>query len=164
MLKIKFKKLMWQIKLRVSNLIYRFIKKPIQDKKEKILIEKAKKELIKKFETSFNVNHKEILMLNNQVNSPYNYSDKQNYLKDKLKEGAKAMVSYTNKSPMFYEPDIINIHNDFNELKNSPTIKEIMNKDSSEVTESFHKKEYEFYRENYPKEKRLKLLSKKFGV
>lgn len=164
MLKIKFKKLMWQIKLRVSNLIYRFIKKPIQNKKEKILIEKAKKELIKKFETSFNVNHKEILMLNNQVNSPYNYSDKQNYLKDKLKEGAKAMVSYTNKSPMFYEPDIINIHNEFNELSEIPTYKDIIQEENQLNSQRLREQEYIIRRKNYPKEKRLKLLSKKFGV
>jgi hypothetical protein len=74
------------------------------------------------------------------------------------------MVSYTNKSPMFYEPDIINIHNEFNELSEIPTYKDIIQEENQLNSQRLREQEYIIRRKNYPKEKRLKLLSKKFGV
>lgn len=163
-LKTKLKNLKTAIRIKISNLFYRWVKKPIQDRKQRKLVEKAQRDLIKSFEKSFNVNHNEILRLNKMVNTNFSLSEKQTYLNQKLKEGAEAMAGYTNKSPMFYDPEIINIHNDFNELKEKPTLYEIIKEESDLNSKRFREQEYQFYRENYPKEKRLNLLNKRFGI
>jgi hypothetical protein len=158
------KKIMWNIKLHLSNFIYRNFKKPIQEKKEKILIEKAKKELIKNFENNIGVKHKAVLRLNDIVNKDFSLGEKQKYLNDKLKEGARAMVSYTNKSPMYYDPEIVNIHNEFNELRETPTFKNIIEEENDLNSQRLREQEYQFYRKNYSKEKKLNLLKKRFGI
>jgi hypothetical protein len=163
-IKKRLKKIIFDIKNYIPLLIYRFIKKPIQEKKERKLVEEAKKDLIKNFEKSFNVNHKEILKLNSVVNTDFSLSDRKRYLNEKLKEGAKSLVSYTNKSPMFYEPEIINIHNEFNELSETPTYKDIIQEENQLNSQRLREQEYIIRRENYPKEKRLNLLNKRFGI
>jgi hypoxanthine phosphoribosyltransferase len=168
-IKKMIKKIILDFKLLIKNFIYRdfiykYFKKPIQERKQKFMAEKAKKELIKSFEKSFGVKHKAVLRINEIVNTDYSLSDKNKYLKEKLKEGAKAMVGYTNKSPMFYEPDIVNIHNDFNEFNEEPTLRDIIKEETSLADKIFREKEYQFYRENYSKEKKLNLLKKRFGI
>jgi hypothetical protein len=74
------------------------------------------------------------------------------------------MVSYTNKSPMYYDPEIVNIHNEFNELRETPTFKNIIEEENDLNSQRLRKQEYQFYRKNYSKEKKLNLLKKRFGI
>lgn len=163
-LKTKLKTLKMFIKSKIIYLFNKFVKKPLQDRKKRKIEEKARKELIHSFEKKFNVNHNEILRLNKKVNTNFSLSEKHKYLNEKLKDGAKFMVNYTNKSPMFYDPEIVNIHNDFNELRDKPTFNEIIKEENNLNSKRLREQEYQIYRENYPKEKRLKLLNKRFGI
>ena len=123
-----------KLKIYILNLVFKWIKKPIIDKKiknvenEKINIEKHN------FETSFKVKVDDIKKLMTATN--YNYDENEIKKINDLVEGAKS-INENKKyiSPLFYEPEIIDIHNESLGDKVGPTMRQIMMEDDKKVSD-----------------------------
>jgi hypothetical protein len=123
-----------KLKIYILNLVFKWIKKPIIDKKiknvenEKINIEKHN------FETSFKVKVDDIKKLMTATN--YNYDENEIKKINDLVEGAKS-INENKKyiSPLFYDPKIIDIHNESLGDRVGPTMRQIMMEDDKKVSD-----------------------------
>jgi len=123
-----------KLKIYILNLVFKWIKKPIIDKKiknvenEKINIEKHN------FETSFKVKVDDIKKLMTATN--YNYDENEIKKINDLVEGAKS-INENKKyiSPLFYDPEIIGIHNESLGDRVGPTMRQIMMEDDKKASD-----------------------------
>ena len=127
-----------KIKIYLSNLWFKFVKKPFYydlivepkiKKEHAIKIAKQKKEFEEKQKVSLQrikdvMFHEKVYLENNP---------KFNYLNQKLVEGREnvnKMSEYIAKTPFFYEPEICDIHNETLHLKNKTTHQIIMDENN----------------------------------
>ena len=127
-----------KIKIYLSNLWFKFVKKPFYydlivepkiKKEHAIKIAKQKKEFEEKQRVSLQrikdvMFHEKVYLENNP---------KFNYLNQKLVEGREnvnKMSEYIAKTPFFYEPEICDIHNETLHLKNKTTHQIIMDENN----------------------------------
>ena len=136
------KKLFTKISDYFKQIWYKKVTKPIQDRKKAKkyrlkLIEEANeaKRKIEKirtyFEKSFKVSIDDVkkVMFHEKIKS--NHEGKLNYLNSELIKGREYLLSnykHSNKSPLLYEPEIVDIHNEHSHL-NRETIGEIVKKE-----------------------------------
>lgn len=132
-LSMKFK-----IKRFFSNLWFKYVKKPYLDylnRKEKRDFDKN---VIESFYKQFGVHPsviKEAIIANEKIfwgkkpNVEYTYDEYKMFLREELKKSA-ALTQKIDKSPLFYEPEIIDIHNESITGREEKTIYQILLEES----------------------------------
>jgi len=120
------------VKNPIANLWYRKVKKPYLARKE----EKARLAKIKRIQDAFTkgfANHSEVTKL--MYSTAWEQTNHENLTKD-LMANRREML-FNNKTPMLYEPEIIEIHNE-NLNPNNPTLTYVINKDRDNATEALN--------------------------
>jgi len=120
------------LKLPISNFWFRNFKKPYLARKE----EKAKLAEIKRIKDTFTkgfANHTEVTKL--MYSTALEQTNHENLTKDLLANRREML--FNNKTPMLYEPEIIEIHNE-NINPNNPTLTYVINKDRDNATEALN--------------------------
>ena len=120
------------VKNPIANLWYRKVKKPYLARKE----EKARLGEIKRIQDAFSkgfANHAEVTKL--MYTTAWEQTNHENLTKDLLANRREML--FNNKTPMLYEPEIIEIHNE-NLNPNNPTLTYVINKDRDNATEALN--------------------------
>jgi hypothetical protein len=118
------KSLKFKIKRFFSNLWFKYVKKPYLDyltRKEKRDFDKN---AIKSFHKQFGV-HPSVIKEAIIANVKYTYDEHKMFLKEELKKSA-VLTQKTDKRPLFYVPEIVDIHNESIFNKKGVTLKELM--------------------------------------
>ncbi len=129
---------MKKIKLFFKNLVTRFISKPYYEFVTKKAAIKARKKAIKDFERDLHTEVEKVkkIMYNPKFNhGNFDLSARREFLDTELKEARNKILkfsSYTGRIPFFYEPEIIDVHNENLRISNNKsTLKEIMKRDNT---------------------------------
>lgn len=120
------------VKRPISNLWFRNVKKPYLERKEK----KANLAKIKRAQDAFTkgfANHSEVIKL--MYSTSLEQTNHENLTKDLIANRREML--FNNKTPMLYEPEIIDIHNE-NLNSNNPTLTYVINKDRDNAAEALN--------------------------
>lgn len=120
------------LKLPISYFWFRNFKKPYLDRKEK-KSSLAKTKKIQNHFTKVFANHSEVIKL--MYSTSLEQTNHENLTKDLLANRREML--FNNKTPMLYEPEIIEIHNE-NLNPNNPTLTYVINKDRDNATEALN--------------------------
>jgi hypothetical protein len=146
------KSLKFKIKRFFSDLWFKYVKKPYLDyltKKEKRDFDKN---VIKSFHKQFGVHPsviKEAIIANEKIfwgkkpNVKYTYNEHKMFLREELKKSA-ILTQKIGKSPLFYDPEISDIHNESIIDKKGATLKELITEEIKN-TEQDLKKQQNYY-------------------
>jgi hypothetical protein len=143
----------FKIKRFFSNLWFKYVKKAYLDylsRKEK---RDFNKNVIKSFYKQFGVHPsviKEAIINNEKIfwgkkpNVKHTYDEHKMFLKEELKKSA-ILTQKTGKTPLFYQPEIVDIHNESITDKEGKTINEIVLEEKENDKNSLTKQTIRFY-------------------
>jgi hypothetical protein len=135
-----FGQLVKTIKIKVSNLIYRWFKKPLKDYIEKHLKEKRVKKLHEEFERKFKMTPAKVVSVMKRSDASarllfkpttkMTHAEHKAFLHEELRKSAVSLNEMKPfiKASIFYDPEISDIHNE----SKGPTLKELIHKDLAE--------------------------------
>lgn len=136
-----FGQMLKTIKIKVSNLIYRWFKKPYNDYVQKRLEEKRVKQIHKDFERKFGIKAEYLVGLMKRsdvaghIKQPItkmSHEEHKQFLSEQLKKSAisfNEMRRYI-KASFFYDPEICDIHNEVLTEHTGPSLKELIAKEN----------------------------------
>ena len=129
------------IRILISNLVFKYVKEPLQKRKENKLREAKLKISIADFESKTGVDYYHVLRL--MELAPNNIQHDSEFLNEELRKNRLSIIKlskYINKIPKFVDPDVINMHNEYLSSKN-PTIAEIISDGIKETDRTFRAQE-----------------------
>jgi len=159
------KKFFIKVKSLVLNLLNKYYYKPKLAKLKEKQKSDEQEALEKEFKDKFGFKHDEVISILKRANAlkPSFINDESNanigYFNEKLIEGRKQINA--NKKlipPMFYEPLIVDIHNEFVDTKNGDSIEILKKKDAQEVANGFIEQEKRMQFNSLPKKKKDRIL------
>lgn len=151
---LKLKPTVYQlIKYKIKNIIFRLFKKPYQDYIQKRQERKKTKEFKKEFIRNFGISPSHVVNLINRTNDilalrsiptiKMSEDEYRVFLLEELKKNATEInkVKRYVKASLFYEPEIIDIHNESLSDNKGPTLKELLVLDDVDVKHKLWKQE-----------------------
>lgn len=140
------KKLLKKITNKVKNIFDKLFLKPVQKYLEQKEKERKHKKIVNEFEKTFKTNINEIKAImyhKGHKNFGLNVDPevREKYLNDTLLQGRQHIIKinkYIGKTPLFYEPDMIEIHNE-NLNPNAPTLEALIKMDGNNIKNAFKK-------------------------
>lgn len=151
---VKLKPTVYQlIKYKIKNVIFRWFKKPYQDYIQKRQERKKTQEFKKEFIRNFGVSPSYVVNLMNRSNDilslrsiptiKMGYDEHRGFLSEELKKNATEInkVKRYIKASLFYEPEIIDTHNEFLDDNKGPTLKELLVLDDVDAKHKLWKQE-----------------------
>ena len=132
-----------------------------QEEERKLIEEKNLEDLKENFKASFGVDHKAVIKLINDTNELKKLvTDSQDHQAKALMEGRKVVTKISNKGALFYEPEFVNLHNEYNILNTGPSFEKLKHEEYDESKEILKQQELKEIFNSRPKAYKERILKK----